>query len=66
MATTVKMHPLPRERYGKAVFRKKQAALPFPEKVRQVVALQERLRPIYAARGKVIVPWKLDADEVIS
>ena len=56
---TLKMRPLSRERYAKATFREKQAALPFPEKVHQLVALQERLRPIYAARGRVIVPWKI-------
>lgn len=60
MELAVKMRPLSRERYAKATFRKKQAALPFPEKVHQLVALQERLRPIYAARGRVIVPWKID------
>ena len=58
--TAVKMCPLSRDWYAKVAFRKKQAALPYPEKVRQLVALQERLRPIYAARGQVIVPWKID------
>lgn len=60
MEPAVKMRPLPRERYAKTTFRKKQSELPFPEKVHQLVALQERLRPIYAARGRVIVPWKID------
>ena len=51
---------LPSEvQYGKPKFRAEQAALSYPEKVRQVVAMQERMRPIYAARGRIIVPWKL-------
>ena len=60
METAVKMRPLSLERYAKVAFRKNQATLPYPEKVRQLVVLQERLRPIYAARGQVIVPWKID------
>ena len=60
METAVKMRPLPQDWYAKLAFRKKQATLPYPEKVRQLVALQERVRPIYAARGQVIVPWKID------
>lgn len=61
MGETVTMRPLPEAAYAKIAFRKKQAALPYPEKVSQVVAMQERVRPILAARGRVIVPWKLDA-----
>lgn len=51
------MRPLSETQYAKEIFRRRQAALPYPEKVRQVVELQKRLVPIYAARGKVIVPW---------
>ena len=61
MGKTVTMRPLPEAAYAKTAFRKKQASLSYPEKVRQVVAMQERIRPILAARGRVIVPWKLDA-----
>jgi hypothetical protein len=59
METAIKMRPLSEEQYGKPKFRAEQAALSYPEKIRQVVALQERMRPIYAARGRIIVPWKL-------
>ena len=45
------------EQYAKVNFRRRQAALSYPEKVRQLVELQKRLVPIYAMRGKVIVPW---------
>lgn len=41
------------------IFRAHQAALSYPEKVRQVVAMQRRLVPIYAARGEKSVPWKI-------
>ena len=40
------------------------AAKSYPEKVQLVVRMQERLVPIYAARGRIIVPWTLDSDEV--
>ena len=60
MATAVKMRPLSERQYAKASFRASQAALSYPEKVRQLVMLQEKLRPIYAARGRTIVPWKID------
>ena len=63
MAVTVKMRPLSERQYAKETFRASQAALSYPEKVRQLVMLQERLRPIYAARGRIIVPWTLDIDE---
>ena len=59
MENSIRMRPLSEEQYGKPKFRAKQAAFSYPEKVRQVVALQERMRPIYAARGRIIVPWKL-------
>ncbi len=51
------------EQYAKVNFRRNQANLPYPEKVRLVVEMQRRLVPIYAARGRVIVPWKLDRNE---
>ena len=63
MNATVPMRPLTKSAYAKTAFRKKQASLSYPEKVRQVVAMQERIRPILAARGRVIVPWKLDASQ---
>jgi len=59
----VKMHPLTDEEYAKTAWRKKQADLSPPGKVRQVVAMQERIRSILAARGVVIVPCSLDAEE---
>lgn len=43
--------------YAKADFRTRQANLPYPEKVRQVIEMQKRLVPIYAAKGEKIVPW---------
>ena len=51
------MRPLTGEQYAKVNFRRCQAALSYPEKVRQLVELQKRLVPTYAARGKIIVPW---------
>lgn len=65
MDGTVKMCPLTKAEYAKTAFRKKQASLSYPEKVRQIVAMQERARPVLAARGRVIVPWKLDEDESV-
>lgn len=46
--------------YAKTGFRAYQASLSYPEKVKQVVSMQQRMVPIYAARGKVVVPWKVD------
>ena len=60
MAAAVKMRPLSERQYAKNSFRASQAALSYPEKVRQLVMLQEKQRPIYAARGRTIVPWKID------
>ena len=40
--------------------RRKLAALPFPEKVRAVVRLQEMVIPVLRARGKKVRAWKLD------
>lgn len=50
---------LSESQYAKMKFRTHQAALSYPEKVKQVVELQRRLVPIYAARGQKIVPWKI-------
>ena len=61
MESDLKMpKPLSSEQYAKTTFRAYQTELPYPAKVRQVVAMQHRLVPVYAARGKVIVPWALD------
>ncbi len=49
--------PLPEEYYEKRKSRKAWREMPFEEKVRCVVELQKRAAPIYAARGKIIVPW---------
>ena len=57
------MSPLTEAEYAKTAFRKKQASFSYPEKVRQVVAMQKRARPVLAMRGRVLVPWELDADE---
>lgn len=51
------MRPLTDKQYAKENFRRRQTALSYPEKVRQLVQLQKRLVPIYAARGRIIVPW---------
>lgn len=60
MKGSVRMRPLTAKQYSKTNFRARQVALDYPSKVRQVVELQKRLQPIYAARGRVIVPWSLD------
>ena len=54
------MRPLTTKQYAKTSFRARQAAMDYPKKVRQVMKLQKRLQPIYAARGCIIVPWTLD------
>ena len=54
------MRALDGRRYEKPVFRAMQRALSYPEKVRQVVAMQVRIAPILAARGRIIKPWTLD------
>jgi hypothetical protein len=46
--------------------RRKLAALPFPEKVRLVVKLQEMAAPILRARGRSVKVWMvMKADKVI-
>lgn len=51
------IRPLSQAQYAKKAFRAHQVGLSYPEKVRQVVAMQRRLAPIYAMRGKVVIPW---------
>lgn len=63
MEDCVKMRPLSGAQYAKTHFRTAMAELSFPEKVRQLVSLQERIVPVCAARGRVVVPWVLDDDE---
>jgi len=45
---------------AKEARRHKLAALPFPEKVRAVVRLQEMAAPLLRARGKKVRVWTLD------
>jgi len=60
MADPIKAPAFSPEYYEKAKFRNSQAELPYPEKVRQIVAMQRRLVPIYARRGITITPWRID------
>ena len=64
METSTVMRPLTAGQYAKRHFRADMAAKSYPEKVQLVVRMQERLVPMYAARGRIIVPWTLDSDEV--
>lgn len=64
MENVIRMRPLAQWQYEKTSFRAAQRALSYPEKVRQVVAMQERIAPILAARGRIIKPWKLDSEEM--
>ncbi len=43
--------------------RRKLAALPWPEKVKMVVRLQQMAAPILRARGIHVHPWELDEGE---
>jgi len=45
---------------AKETRRHKLAALPFPEKVRAVVRLQEMVAPVLRARGRKVRVWNLD------
>ena len=54
------MRPLTTEQYAKATGRRNMADLPFVEKVRCVVEMQRRMVPVYAQRGIVIKPWRID------
>jgi hypothetical protein len=40
--------------------RKQLAALPFPEKVRMVIQMQQMVAPILRARGRSIRIWPVD------
>jgi hypothetical protein len=42
--------------------RHKLAALPFPEKVRIVVQLQQMVAPVLRARGRPVRVWRLTGD----
>ncbi|MBR3085515.1 MAG: hypothetical protein IKH04_03840 [Kiritimatiellae bacterium] len=50
--------PLSLEQYSKAQGRRNMATLPFIAKVKCVIEMQRRLKPIYAQRGIAIKPWK--------
>ncbi len=41
--------------------REKLAALPFPEKVRAVVQMQQMAAPLLRARGKQVRVWELES-----
>jgi hypothetical protein len=45
---------------AKQARRHKLAALPFPEKVRAVVRLQEMAAPLLRARGRRVRVWEID------
>lgn len=45
---------------AKEARRRKLAALPFPEKVRVVMRLQEMAAPVLRARGRKVRVWNLD------
>ncbi len=47
---------------AKAARRRMLAALPYPEKVRALVRLQQMAAPILRARGKNVRVWKLKGD----
>lgn len=49
---------------AKAEHRKLRAALPFPEKIRILVKLQERRAPILRARGLTPRIWKIDEPKI--
>jgi hypothetical protein len=50
---------------AKEARRRRLARLPFPEKVRAVVRLQEMAAPVLRARGKIVRVWTLD-DELMN
>jgi hypothetical protein len=45
---------------AKEARRHRLAALPFPEKVRAVIRLQEMAAPVLRARGRKVHVWKID------
>ncbi len=42
---------------AKEARRKKLAMLPFPEKIRSIIKMQEMVAPILRARGKIVRIW---------
>jgi hypothetical protein len=44
--------------------RRQLAALPFPDKVRQVMQMQQMAAPILRARGRCIRVWHVDESEM--
>ena len=53
----ITMRALPASSYEKRNERASWRNLPYPEKVKCVVAMQERIAPILASRQKIIKPW---------
>jgi len=45
---------------AKEARRQKLAALPYPEKVKAVVRLQEMAAPVFRRRGRVFHVWKIE------
>lgn len=54
----IKMKTLTNSIYEKSNDRTAWRNMSYPEKVRCVVALQERVAPILASRHKIIKPWR--------
>ena len=53
----IRIRPLAASSYEKRSDRRALRNLSYPEKVKCVVALQERVAPILAIRNKTIKPW---------
>ena len=51
---------------AKSAYRKIRAALPFPEKIRILVRMQERHAPILRARGLNPRVWRIEESKVPS
>lgn len=47
---------------AKEARRRRLAALPYPEKVRIVVALQRMVAPVLRARGMQVIVWEMDPE----
>jgi len=45
---------------AKEIRRRKLATMPFPEKVKMVVRLQQMVAPILSARGRPVRVWDLE------
>lgn len=39
------------------------AAMPFPEKIKAIIKMQEMVAPILRLRGKTVVVWRNDASK---